>query len=269
MSLLGRIIFMSMVCLILIFAFFITLILIFAFSNASFGTLSSDRIPVANLGQDHVLSCYLPNTIVTKLSVTWAKLGESGVVYQYSNGAPILQDQNSQFRGRTELFPDALVNGNASLRLRTARRSDEGEYTCTISSSAGGGKVSISLRTAAYTAPTFTHVNNTLIAQANRWSPKPNVTWFTIDQDVLQGSTYFSEASNNIYSVVSTLQTINNSGNYLCKIENDLVLSTSIITSADSDVSVTSYFTYSDAPPVLLSAYLNIIPFVFCVCYLT
>lgn len=117
-------------------------------ADASFGTLSSDRIPVANLGQDHVLSCYLPNTIVTKLSVTWAKLGESGVVYQYSNGAPILQDQNSQFRGRTELFPDALVNGNASLRLRTARRSDEGEYTCTISSSAGGGKVSISLRTA-------------------------------------------------------------------------------------------------------------------------
>lgn len=109
----------------------------------------------------------------------------------------------------------------------------------------------------AYTAPTFTHVNNTLIAQANRWSPKPNVTWFTIDQDVLQGSTYFSEASNNIYSVVSTLQTNNNSGNYLCKIENDLVLSTSIITSAGGEL---NHFHWGSNDTTIYTVIVAVIP---------
>lgn len=113
---------------------------------------SSNRLPIANLGNDELLSCYLyttsEQTTFRQVSVTWEKEALSGVVYQYENGAADLKDQNSQYKGRTQLFPDALVKGNASLLLRGVRSSDEGEYTCQASTSDGGGQVNIHLRTA-------------------------------------------------------------------------------------------------------------------------
>lgn len=107
--------------------------------------------PVANLGQDQLLSCQMVDTeesTFTKVSVTWEKAGMRGFVYRYLFGGPNLENQNPEFRGRTQLFPEALQNGNASLLLRSVRAEDEGVYTCTTDSSKGGGKVNIQLKTA-------------------------------------------------------------------------------------------------------------------------
>ena len=117
----------------------------------SSSVLSSNTAPIANLGQDTLLSCYLFTKVVTRVSVTWDKKDLIGVVYKYKNGAANLQEQNSQFKGRTDLFTDALPTGNASLLLRSVRSSDAGEYTCMLSSSKSGGTVNIHLRTAGRT----------------------------------------------------------------------------------------------------------------------
>lgn len=117
--------------------------------------MTQNMFPVANLGQDQLLSCLMVNTEATtfiKVSVTWEKTGMQGFVYQYLNGGPYLENQNPEFRGRTQLFPDTLLSGNASLLLRSVRAEDKGVYTCTTDSSKGGGKVNINLRTAG-TAP--------------------------------------------------------------------------------------------------------------------
>lgn len=207
----------------------------------------------------------------------------NGLVYQFVNGAPNLVNQNSQFAGRTQLFPNELASGNASLLLRSVMSSDQGVYTCTISSSGGGGKVNINLRTAgrmsvgsvyfeneylcstltfnptalftadldvdihsgtyclyvfmiyllttstvsAFSAPTFTLSNGSLGAVANWWSPKPNVTWKDANENALDGNTSFTQNSAGIFSVVSTLQSVNMSSTYTCKIANNLVAAVS------------------------------------------
>ncbi|XP_071355559.1 V-set domain-containing T-cell activation inhibitor 1 [Trachinotus anak] len=273
MATLGQIIFYSMVTLIIIFSALIILILALTFSGSSSDVMSSNTSPIANLGEDELLSCHLHTesgqTMVRQVSVTWTKKDLEGLVYHYEDGAPDLGDQNSQFRGRTQLFPDALVTGNASLLIRSVRRGDEGEYTCSISSSDGGGKVNIRLRTAAFSAPTFTYSNGVLTAEASRWFPKPNVTWLNSDGDVLLGSTSFLQGSGGIYSVSSTLQPVNISSIYTCRIENDLVMSVSKAAVTGSGVSENTYFTYSAASSLLASAYLSIMMSVLCIYYLT
>ncbi|XP_060945274.1 V-set domain-containing T-cell activation inhibitor 1 [Limanda limanda] len=256
MSVLGNILFYSMIVLIIIIAAIIILFLSFAFTRPS-AVLSSNTAPIANLGQDTLLSCYLLKQTATKVSVTWEKKGLSGVVYKYNNGAANLQDQNSQFKGRTELFSEALATGNASLLLRKVKHSDEGEYTCSISSSQGGGTVNIHLRTAAFTAPTFTLSNSVLTAHASKWFPKPNVTWLNPDEEVLQGNTNFSVSPNKIYSVTSTVP-VNITDTYICRIENNLVISVSTATVTGSAVSEDSYFTFSAASSLLVSVHLSI-----------
>lgn len=121
-------------------------------TESSSVVMSTNTAPTANLGQDELLSCFLSTAAssspasVTKVSVTWEK--KNGLVYKFDNGAPDLVKQDPQFKDRTQLFPTKLVTGNASLLLRNVKSSDEGVYTCTISSSGGGGTVNIDLRTA-------------------------------------------------------------------------------------------------------------------------
>lgn len=113
--------------------------------------MTNNANPVANLGEDHMLSCYIsaeyqPNRL-SEVSLIWKK-NDQELVYSYKDGALALDQQTPQFKGRAQFFPDALATGNASLLLRSVNSSDEGEYTCTIRSSVGQGKVSIQLRTA-------------------------------------------------------------------------------------------------------------------------
>ncbi|XP_034741343.1 V-set domain-containing T-cell activation inhibitor 1 [Etheostoma cragini] len=273
MATFGQILFTSMITLIVIFSAIIILILALSLSGTLSEVISTNTMPVANLGEDQLLSCFLSTKSqpagLTDVSVTWEKNGLTGFVNRYQNGALDLADQNSQFKGRTQLFLDALTTGNASLLLRGVTRSDEGEYTCSISSSGGGGKVNIYLRTAAFTAPTFKFTNGTLAAEATRWFPKPNVTWSNYDRLILPGNTSFTSNSAGIFSVVSTLQSINVSDTYTYRIENDLVTGISTVTVAGTDVSGNTYFTYSAASSLLTSTYLSMTTSVLYIYYVT
>ncbi|XP_071763723.2 V-set domain-containing T-cell activation inhibitor 1 [Centroberyx gerrardi] len=274
MASLGQIIFWSMIVLIFIFAAIIILILALTLSGPSSEVESSNRSTIANLGQDVRLSCFLllPNeggAQFSDVSITWRKEGLSGLVYQYQDGAANLRDQNPDFRGRTQLFTDAINKGNASLLLMRVRSSDDGVYSCSVSSSSGGGSVSIRLRTAAFSAPKFTNTKDILIAEAERWLPKPSVTWLDYDGKVLNASTTFNQNSAGIFSIVSTLQPVTRLDTYTCHIQNTMVLAISEATVTGSGVSERTTFTFSAATSVPASNLLSIMTSVLCIYYLT
>ncbi|XP_061548371.1 V-set domain-containing T-cell activation inhibitor 1 [Phycodurus eques] len=267
MASLGQIIFYIMIALIVVFSALIIFILSFTLSGSLSLVQSLNRLPVANLGKDHMLSCFLTpdsqQSTLKEVSVTWRKESLAGIVYRYEDGAESNSGQDSLYSGRVEIFSDVLVKGNASLLLRKVRRSDAGEYTCSCSHSGGSGNVNIVLRTAAFTAPTFTLSNGVLTAEASRWFPRPNVTWLDADDNVLQSSTDFQPSSGEIFRVVSTLRSVNVSDTYSCRIGNDLVVAHSDATvTTGSDVTKETYFTYNAASAPLAS-YFRIILCVF------
>uniref|UniRef100_A0A087YIS5 V-set domain containing T cell activation inhibitor 1 n=1 Tax=Poecilia formosa TaxID=48698 RepID=A0A087YIS5_POEFO len=272
MATVGQIIFFtcSLVTLNVLLAAFIILILTLAFSKSTSKVVSSNTKPVANLGQDQILSCYVsaesqPNRL-GEVSVSWEKT-DLGTVYRYENRAPALDGQASAFKGRAQVFPDAVAIGNASLLLRSVRSSDEGEYTCTIRSSVAHGTVSIQLRTAVFSVPTLKFSNNILTSEASSWFPKPDVTWLNQTGNELNANTSFTERSPGIYSLLSTLQSAKVSETYSCRIENSLVVAVTEATISGSGVLGRTFFTFSVASTQLVSFYLNIITSVLCMFY--
>ncbi|XP_028993340.1 V-set domain containing T-cell activation inhibitor 1 [Betta splendens] len=270
MAALSQIIFYSMVTLILVFSALIILILALTFTKSSPRVMSSDAAPVANLGRDELLSCFLSTSssaaALAQVSVTWERKDLSALVYKFDNGAPDLAKQAPQYKDRTQVFPGQLVSGNASLLLRSVRSGDGGVYTCTISSSGGGGTVNINLRAAAFSAPTFNVSGDALRALAGGWLPEPDVTWADAAGRPLSANTSVELSAAGTFSVASALPSVNASSTYTCSIHSRLVAAVSEATVAqDYSVSAKTEFYFGAAPSLLAPAYLNIITSVLCI----
>uniref|UniRef100_A0A8C7PT92 V-set domain containing T cell activation inhibitor 1 n=1 Tax=Oncorhynchus mykiss TaxID=8022 RepID=A0A8C7PT92_ONCMY len=212
----------------LIVSIFVTAGLIILILSVSFsGTI--DKWPIGYLGEDVILSCKFKTSTnsresTSQVSITWTKEGLSEVVYKYDKGAVQLTEQNPQFKNRTLLFSDAIGGGNASLLLRDIKVGDNGVYYCSVSTPSCSGNASVNLRAAAFSAPKFKRVNSTLTAEAERWFPKPNITWLDVNDNVLNESeTSFFNNSAGITRFISSLQPIKLYGSYTCIIQNPLV----------------------------------------------
>ncbi|XP_033863997.1 V-set domain-containing T-cell activation inhibitor 1 isoform X1 [Acipenser ruthenus] len=257
MATIGQIIFGSMIAIIFILAGIIILILATSLGgNAGSMVESRFKFPVGNLDGDVMLDCKFiavdsGSKPVTTIMVTWEKEGLTGVVHKYASNVNQLQEQNPSYKDRTLMFPDQINNGNASLLLRNVQWDDEGSYTCSVSNSNGQGKVNVNLRVAAYSAPKFTIEATgqaaTLKAVAQRWYPKPTVSWTDFNGANLTGETEFSNNSAGIFKVTSVLKTVKVDDSYDCIIENALVKSVSNALVTDSGVTEKNYFKMNSA----------------------
>ncbi|KAG5283197.1 hypothetical protein AALO_G00039400 [Alosa alosa] len=271
MASIGQIIFGSMIVLIFLMSGLIILLLAIAFGAGGQGFLrTTTRSPVGNLGQDVVLDCSFSPKQNSKgdVSVTWEKVGITGVVYRYQNQAPDLVDQNAEFKGRTQLFRNVVASGNASLLLQRVREQDQGMYQCSVSAPSGRGSINIHLWVAAFSAPEFKRTGSSLTAEAQRWFPKPNVAWEDHAGHALNGSTKFFNNSAGIFRVESNLlEPANRDDTYTLVISNPLIRTVSMATlTGESGVSVKTDFTFNTASPRLLS--LSLVPALLSLCLL-
>ncbi|XP_033863998.1 V-set domain-containing T-cell activation inhibitor 1 isoform X2 [Acipenser ruthenus] len=103
----------------------------------------------------------------------------------------------------------------------------------------------------AYSAPKFTIEATgqaaTLKAVAQRWYPKPTVSWTDFNGANLTGETEFSNNSAGIFKVTSVLKTVKVDDSYDCIIENALVKSVSNALVTDSGVTEKNYFKMNSA----------------------
>lgn len=79
--------------------------------------------------------------------IQWAKEGVAGLVHEFKGGKDHLQEQDPSFQGRTAVFAEQVIGGNASLELRDVQVSDAGTYQCSVTTARGRGAAVLKYRT--------------------------------------------------------------------------------------------------------------------------
>ncbi|XP_048208105.1 V-set domain-containing T-cell activation inhibitor 1, partial [Perognathus longimembris pacificus] len=199
-----------------------------------------------NMGEDGILSCtFEPDIKLSDIVIQWQKEGMAGSVHEFRDGRDDLTHQHEAFRGRTALFSDQVIVGNASLRLKSVQLTDAGTYKCLIITSKGKGNAHLEYKTGAFSMPEmnvdYNDSSESLRCEAPRWFPRPTVAWAS----QLDRGANFSEVSNTSFElnaenvtlrVVSVLYNATVNNTYSCVIENDIAKATGDIKVTDSEI---------------------------------
>ncbi|NXT77554.1 VTCN1 inhibitor, partial [Zapornia atra] len=235
----------SMTTVIIILAAVIALIIGFGVSGKRSIRVTALTSP-GNIGQRGILGCaFEPDIRLGSIAIRWAKAGVAGLVHEFKGGKDQLQEQDASFQGRTAVFVDQVIGGNASLELRDVQLSDAGTYQCSVTTARGSGAAVLRYRTGAFSTPKV-HVDNssrgdTLQCEAPRWFPRPAVHWTAYSE----AGEYLPHAANTSYKlnaenitlrVISFLHNITANATYTCVIENNIAKATGNIKVTDFSI---------------------------------
>nr|BAC82495.1 Chicken B-G antigen homologous [Coturnix japonica] len=99
--------------------------------SAQFRVVAPKLHVTATVGQDVVLHCQLsPWKDAWNSDIRWILHQSSGLVHHYRNGEDL--EQMEEYKGRTELLRDGLIDGNLDLRITALTFADSGSYICAV-----------------------------------------------------------------------------------------------------------------------------------------
>ncbi|XP_043942199.1 CD276 antigen-like [Protopterus annectens] len=185
----------------------------------------------ADITENVVLSCafkIIKLDTWNSLRIHWHKVGRDKiiVVHSYYNGGDKLDDQDMEYKDRTQLFHDDLLYGNASLKLLNVKLSDAGNYRCIVADDTGTGYDDGTLRVHAKpSVPVITvlHQDSRVMLYCDTKSidPHPQVTWHCgkTDQVKYVNITNNSITSEGLFAIQSSLLWEGNiQGNVCCSV---------------------------------------------------
>lgn len=196
-------------------------------------SLSSSQQPVVGVfGQDIILPCQLsPPVHLRDMELLWRKYEpEYIIIHSYTDrGKQELQGRD--YKDRTELFPDEFIRGNLSLKLKSLRVKEAGNYQCIVKSAEGNHKALAELQIEA-TAPVRISVRGPegsglgLSCKSAGWFPEPTVRWVTQDEQALamEPVTTITQDQQQLYTVESniTVPGGKDAGEIWCIVQNSL-----------------------------------------------
>ncbi|KAI4893832.1 hypothetical protein NFI96_020827 [Prochilodus magdalenae] len=145
---------------------------------------------------------------LTNLIINWQH--EETVVHSFYLGQDQLDRQGRDYRGRTHLFKDKLLEGNASLRLTSVQPDDQGEYTCHVSDEQGSTKGKALLILAALFDEPLLYLQSTcnsfnITATLSNGFPQPELRWHdSSGREINQTSSVHLDARG-LYTVSSAI----------------------------------------------------------------
>uniref|UniRef100_UPI00398E34B6 butyrophilin subfamily 1 member A1-like n=1 Tax=Pristiophorus japonicus TaxID=55135 RepID=UPI00398E34B6 len=198
-----------------------------------FNVIGPERPIIISVDEDVVLQCQLePGMSLDNLEVRWFKSDFTSPVHLYTGGQDQPNVQDKAYQGRTELFKEEFPRGNASLKLKKIKASDEGTYTCFIDSKSNYEEAVINLKVGGIGHQPWIHlegINNQgvhLVCKSDGWYPEPDVQWLAGSGQVVtpQSVTTHKRDSSGLFTVLTQIDVTSDSVNrFSCLIQNSLL----------------------------------------------
>ncbi|XP_026519624.1 butyrophilin subfamily 1 member A1-like [Terrapene carolina triunguis] len=175
--------------------------------SAQFTVTGPDRPVTASLGGEAILPCYLsPRMSAENMEVGWLQSQDSAVVHLYRDRQDQYGEQMLEYRGRTELLKDDIIDGKVSLRIHDVQPSDNGQYSCYFQSSVSYEEALMELQVADMgSAPVISVVGHQdggirVVCRSSGWYPQPEVLWRDLQGQLLpSASEEISPAANGLF----------------------------------------------------------------------
>ncbi|XP_078271832.1 uncharacterized protein LOC144602578 [Rhinoraja longicauda] len=202
------------------------LLLVRAVMMDEFLVIVPDYPVLVTVGEDALLECQkVPDTSLDVLEVRWFTTSPGSPVHLYTGGQDRPEVQDGAYRGRTELIREEFRRGNASLKLKRAKVSDAGNYTCSISSPTSRQQAALRLQVEGFGLRPWIRLEEStkqgvrVVCTSDRWFPEPDIRWRDgSGQDVTALSdTRFTADSSGLVTVRSHIDVTSDSVNrYSC-----------------------------------------------------
>ncbi|XP_058871823.1 butyrophilin subfamily 1 member A1-like isoform X2 [Acipenser ruthenus] len=193
--------------------------------------VGSGQPVIAEPGDDVILPCHISSRLsAVDMEVRWFRDRFDKPVHLYLKKKDQPGTQDSDYRGRTALPPEALQRGDLSLRLRDLRPSYRGVYTCFADDGSWNeNRQTEVIVTALGTQPSIsmdsTQGEQTqLVCRSEGWDPEPEVIWRDRDgNDVTSlSSTTLLRDSQGLLSVSSYIKIKQQSNVFSCLVRSKI-----------------------------------------------
>ncbi|XP_067170373.1 butyrophilin-like protein 8 [Apteryx mantelli] len=165
------------------------------------------------------------------MELLWRKYEPEYIIIHSYKDRGKQEPQGRDYKDRTEVFPDEFIRGNLSLKLKSLRVREAGNYQCIVKSAEGNHEALTELQIEA-TAPVRISVMGPegsglgLSCKSTGWFPEPTVRWVTQDGQALamEPVTTITQDQQQLYTVEShiTVPGGKDAGEIWCTVQNSL-----------------------------------------------